>query len=180
MKQLSKSLNELGLEANLLLRDENFKNVDVLNLLIINGVSKQSLGNQNLISEVFKGQNNYKTYFKWLQGKINAKYFADDGKMDYSLCSPLTQPCFVVPNEMTVLKFYEAIRNSIAHKNIVHYGDKYLFFMAYPYDNNGKGKIMSIKTAFKNRTQIIIVTKKLDDIAEYGKALFEYMGQKSK
>lgn len=168
-KTIRLSLNELGVPQMTLVHNINFIDVDVLNMLVFNGVSKQILGNEKLISNYFKNTSDYNKYFSLLSKKINVSYTVDN--KDCDIATAINKIGFIIPEGMTVLEFYEAIRNSIVHKNILFYNDKYIFFMSF----SGKGSNKSVEIAWRNKSKIFIVTKKLDDIAEYGRFLFEYI-----
>lgn len=167
-KLLSVSLDLLSISKDCLLHNEDFSDIDVLNTLIINGISKQSLGNASHISDYFKNSSDYKKFFRWLSEELHVDYVSDSGKVDYP--EVLKTNCFIIPSDMTVLEFYDSIRNSIAHKNILNHNGKYIFFMSY----SGKG-YKSIDAAWKNFTKILIVVDALDDIANYGRALQKYL-----
>ena len=69
-KTLSFSLDDLNLPKSALIENVFFTNVDVLNFLIVNGVSKESLGNKINISEYFSGESSYNKFFESISNDL--------------------------------------------------------------------------------------------------------------
>lgn len=173
-KTLDVSMGLLGIPEDCIVNNAPFSDVEVLNTLIVYGVSKEALGNPTRTGDYFKNPRDNKNYFRRLSEQMALPYIVGDSETDYK--SLISSNCFVIPDGMTVLKFYEAIRNSIAHKNIVFYQGKFIFFMAFA----GKGSSKSIKKAWTSKTSMLIVLDKIDDIAKFGTSLMTYLNQFSK
>lgn len=173
-KTLDVSMGLLGIPEDCIVNNVPFSDVNVLNTLIVYGVSKEALGNPICTSKCFRNLTDHKKYFTWLSEQMALPYIVGDSETDYK--SLISSNCFVIPDGMTVLKFYEAIRNSIAHKNIVLYRGKFIFFMAFA----GKGSSKSIKKAWTSKTSMLIVLDKIDDIAKFGTSLMTYSNQFAK
>ena len=163
-------MESLGIPMDALIKDEYFKNVNVLNTLIVYGISKQSLGNDIRISDIFKRPIDNKKYFLKMSDYLEADFIEvnEDMSFDETL---FAKNCFIIPVGMTVNQFYDALRNSIAHKNIAKYKNKYIFFMSFA----GKNDKRSVSTAWKNKTKILVLTDCLDDITYYGKFILDYI-----
>lgn len=167
-KTLSFSLDDLGIPKSTLIENVPFTNVDVLNLLIINGISKESLGNKINVSEYFPGESSYNKFFESLSNDLGLPVIRES-KFDFSTSD--FNESIIIPDKITVLDFYEAIRNSIAHKNILYYKDAFIFFMAYA----GKYNSKSIEKAWREKTKILIFLRNLDDISKLGEYILNYI-----
>ena len=63
IKTLPFSLDDLGIPKLSIDEEIIFKDVDVLNSIIVNGLSKESLGNKIKSSLIFNSSSSYKKYF---------------------------------------------------------------------------------------------------------------------
>lgn len=167
-KVLSFSLDDLGIPKTTLVENITFTNVDVLNLLILNGISKESLGNNINVSDYFSSETSYKKFFESITNDVGIPVIIES-KFHYSAFD--FKESIVIPDNMTVLDFYEAIRNSIAHKNILFYKGVFVFFMAYA----GRYSSRSIDKVWKENTKILIFLHNIDDISKLGKHILEYI-----
>lgn len=169
-KSLSITLNQLNVSKDLIEEKITFKNVDIFNKLVLNGISKQSLGNKFRVTDFFKTTSDNKRYFDELKRNVSfpiifvdEEFSFDNFKFDVGL---------YIPYNITVLEFYEFLRNCLAHKNILNMDNKTIFFSSFAGKKN-KG----VATAWSNEIYFLLILEDKEKVYELAVFLEDYLNQ---
>ena len=155
-KLLPVSLEELEISKDLIRNNFHFNYDRTYNVIFIRGVSKHLLGFDLKLSDYFRNKADYNRFYKALSLKL----------------SEITNNTFYIPEGMSVLNFYESIRNSFAHRNFVFENDgNVIFFMSY--SKNGS----NIEQTWKSKCKFIFKCEDPDIMFKIGDFLYEYIAE---
>lgn len=166
-KILPTSLNDLNFSKELIKNELNIDFKDLFYLYFVKGVSKHCLGFKYKLSRYFRNDNDYKKFYTALSNKLGITFLYLNQS---DLLTEIKKDVFYMPNILTVIEFYESIRNSLAHRNFFYDNENNLiFFMSFSKDSSNIDKIWNIKTKF------IFKCNDINILVKIGEFLFEYI-----
>lgn len=168
-KLLPVSLEELEISKDLIRNNFHFNYEGTYNVFFIRGVSKHLLGFDLKLSDYFRNKADYNRFYKALSLKLG---FTILHVKETDALSEITNNTFYIPEGMSVLDFYESIRNSFAHRNFVFENDEnVIFFMSY--SKNGS----NIEQTWKSKCKFIFKCEDPDIMFKIGDFLYEYIAE---
>lgn len=167
------SLDDLNIDKNVMNNPIFVDNVDVLNYIILNGIVSYILGNPVKSSDIFKNGSDYKKFFAKLSEFCNINIIYAGETFDINNVN-FDSDYILLPEGCTVLKFYESLRNSVAHRNIFILNKRYVVFQSH----DGREK-KSLSTAWSNKTSILLCLTDINILGKIGKFVLDYIENNS-
>lgn len=169
-KILPVSLNDLNFSEELLKNEVIFDFEKAYIIYFLNGVSIHCLAFNYNLSKYFKNQSNYRNFYKKLSDELNINISYVNNSSDLTKVNDDT---FYIPENMTVIEFYECIRNCLAHRNFFSDNEnRIIFFMSYTkYERHST----IIKNIYNNNLKFIFKCTNPNLIVEIGEFLYKFI-----